>query len=140
MFPGSRRNPQFGRESLAHSLPEHGIEYIWVSELCGRRRARADSHNTGWQIEGFRAYADYMDTAAFRIALTTLEAAAATAPTAYMCTERLWWQCHRRLISDALAVRGAEVLHILDAGKSRPHQRAEFLRVDDDHLTYPDPV
>ena len=135
-FPGSRRNPQFKREELERSLPEAGIAYLWMKELGGRRRARPDSPHTAWQVEGFRAYADYMDTAAFASALEELLRLARQVPTAFMCAERLWWQCHRRLISDAAAVRGIEVVHILDARKSDQHRPTPFLRVEDGRLLY----
>jgi uncharacterized protein (DUF488 family) len=137
-FPGSRRNPQFGREQLERTLPAAGIAYTWMKGLGGRRRARADSPNTGWRIEGFRAYADYMDTPEFAAALDDLIHVARQTPTAYMCAERLWWQCHRRLLSDALTVRGFAVIHILGAGKSDPHKLTNFLRIHDGRLEYPD--
>ena len=136
-FPGSRRNPQFGREQLERSLPSNGIAYLWMKELGGRRKARPDSPHTGWRVEGFRAYADYMDTPPFATALDELQRMAREAPTAYMCAERLWWQCHRRLISDALTVREIEVLHIFDAQKSERHKPTDFLRVEGGRLLYP---
>src|SRR5262249_18803738 len=108
-----------------------------MKDLGGRRRVRPDSPNTAWRVEAFRAYADYMETEAFKAALGELMRLAREMPTAYMCAERLWWQCHRRLLSDALAVRGAEVVHILDAAKSEPHRLTEFLRVEDGRLSYP---
>ena len=114
-----------------------GIEYIWMKALGGRRKVRPDSPNTAWRVEAFRAYADYMQTDAFAAALAELLLLAPEVPTAYMCAERLWWQCHRRLLSDALAVRGADVVHILDAAKTEPHRLTEFLRVKDGHLSYP---
>jgi len=108
-----------------------------MKELGGRRKARPDSPHTGWRVEGFRAYADYMDTPPFATALDELQRMAREAPTAYMCAERLWWQCHRRLISDALTVREIEVLHILDAQKSERHKPTDFLRVEGGRLLYP---
>jgi len=135
-FPGSRRNPQFGREKLEQSLPAHGIAYLWMKDLGGRRRSRPDSPHTAWRVEGFRAYADYRETPAFAAALDELVRLAHEGATAYMCAERLWWQCHRRLLSDALTVRGFEVLHILDAQKSEQHRLTEFLRVEKGRLLY----
>jgi uncharacterized protein (DUF488 family) len=138
-FPGSRRNPQFGREELARSLPAHDIAYVWMKDLGGRRRSRPDSPHTAWRVEGFRAYADYMETPAFAAALDELvRIAQEKGPTAYMCAERLWWQCHRRLVSDALTVRGMEVIHILEAGKSEQHRLTPFLRVENGRLVYPE--
>ena len=136
-FPGSRRHPQFGRESLERTLPAAGIEYIWMKTLGGRRKVQPNSRNTAWRVEGFRAYADYMETPAFDAAIGELIRLAQEKPTAYMCAERLWWQCHRRLLSDALAVRGLDVVHILDAAKTEPHHLTEFLRVQDGQLSYP---
>ena len=132
-FPGSRRHPHFGRESLARTLP---IEYVWLKDLGGRRKPRADSPHTAWREEGFRAYADYMETPPFAAALAELMRLAQATPTAYLCAERLWWQCHRRLLSDTLAVRGVEVVHIFDAEKSEPHRLTEFLRVENGRLMY----
>lgn len=137
-FPGSRRHPQFGRQQLERTLPEHGIAYTWVRDLGGRRRPRPDSPHTGWRVEAFRAYADYMETPEFAAGLDELVRLARESPTAYMCAERLWWQCHRRLISDALTVRGMDVVHILDAQKSEPHKLTDFLRVEDGRLFYGD--
>ena len=136
-FPGSRRNPQFGREELGRSLPAHGIAYLWMKDLGGRRRSHPDSPNTAWRVEGFRAYADYMETPAFAVALDELVRLARKSAIAYMCAERLWWQCHRRLISDALTVRGLEVVHILDAAKSEQHKLTPFLTVENGRLLYP---
>ncbi|HWE25897.1 MAG TPA: DUF488 domain-containing protein [Myxococcales bacterium] len=139
-FPGSRRNPQFGSEQLQQTIPAAGITYTWMKDLGGRRRAQPDSPNTGWRVEGFRAYADYMETPQFAAALDELIRLAHDTPTAYMCAERLWWQCHRRLISDALTVRGLSVLHILDGQKSDPHKLTDFLRVEGGRLVYPAPA
>ena len=136
-FPGSRRNPQFGREQLQRTLPASGIAYVWMKDLGGRRRVHPESPNTGWRVEGFRAYADYMDTPEFAAALDELLHLSQQTPTAYMCAERLWWQCHRRLLSDALTVRGIPVIHILDAHKSEPHRPTELLRVENGRLLYP---
>jgi len=135
-FPGSRRNPQFGREALAQGLPASGIAYQWMKELGGRRRPRPDSPHTGWRVDGFRAYADYMETPEFAGGLEELAQLARDGTVAYMCAERLWWQCHRRLISDALTVRGLEVIHILDAQKADAHKLTGFLRVEKGRLLY----
>ncbi|HJZ88394.1 MAG TPA: DUF488 domain-containing protein [Polyangia bacterium] len=135
-FPGSRRHPHFGREALAASLPSLGIDYTWWPDLGGRRKVRPDSIHVGWQVAAFRAYADYMETPRFQAALDLLLRAAAQRPSAFMCAERLWWQCHRRLLSDALAVRGLAVVHILDAHKGEPHKLTPFLHVDGERLVY----
>ena len=121
-FPGSRRHPQFGREALEASLRTAGIAYHWLPELGGRRRPRPDSPHTSWRVEGFRGYADYMDTAEFRDALDRLLTLAREQPSVIMCAEALWWQCHRRLIADALLAAGHQVVHIESPAKASPHR------------------
>lgn len=135
-FPVSRRHPQFARETLAASLASAGIAYAWLPELGGRRAARTDSPNTGWRNEGFRGYADYMDTAAFQLGIARLVDLAQTRRTACMCAEHTWQQCHRGLISDYLKVAGWEVVHILARGKTESHPFTEPARVVAGALTY----
>lgn len=136
--PKSRHNPQFNADALAAALPPFGIRYSHLAQLGGLRHARRDSRNTGWQNESFRGYADYMQTEPFRRALDELMQLAATAPTAIMCAEAVWWRCHRRLVSDALAVRGVEVRHIVGDGPAERHELTEFARVGDEgQLSYP---
>jgi uncharacterized protein (DUF488 family) len=133
-YPASRRHPHFARESLAKALPAAGIAYDFRGdELGGRRQATAQSsRHPAWRDPSFRAYADYMDSPAFRAALARLEADATREPLAFMCAERLWWQCHRRLIADALALRGAEVVHLLAPAEQRPHVLHPDVRPGDD--------
>jgi uncharacterized protein (DUF488 family) len=132
-FPGSRRSPHFARASLADELPRAGIRYSFRGdELGGRRSGTPISRHPAWRDPSFRAYADHMDSAAFRDALLRLEEdAAAGPPLAFMCAETLWWQCHRRLIADALVVRGREVVHLLGPTERQPHKLHPDLRVDD---------
>jgi uncharacterized protein (DUF488 family) len=128
-FPGSRRHPQFGREALAAALPDAGVAYAWRGEtLGGRRRGQPGSRHTALRNASFAAYADHMDTAAFRTALTDLMAAADTALPAVMCAETLWWHCHRMLIADALVLRGAVVEHLLEPGVRQPHRLTAGMR------------
>ena len=116
-FPGSRRWPQFNQESLAETLGRAGVEYRWLKGLGGRRHGRrADSPHVAWTVAAFRAYADYADSAEFAEALGELMASATGARTAIMCSEGLWWQCHRRIVADHLTVRGWTVEHIMPAG------------------------
>ena len=127
-YPGSRRHPHFGRDQLAISLTERGIAYEWRGDGLGGRRPPADpTRHPEWNDAGFRGFADYMDTAPFRVALDDLLSAAAApteAPLAIMCAETLWWRCHRRLIADAAVGAGAEVVHLLGVGKRAPHPGA----------------
>jgi uncharacterized protein (DUF488 family) len=120
-FPGSRRHPQFARESLERSIADAGRAYRWMPELGGRRTARKDSVNTGWRVAAFRGYADYMETPEFQRAFDELVVLAHAKRTAVMCAEILWWQCHRRLIADQLLARGYQVVHILSADDAKPH-------------------
>lgn len=135
-YPASRRHPQFGREALAASLKEAGVQYAHFPELGGRRKPAPDSHNTAWRNEAFRGYADYMETVEFVAGVARLLETAARSRTAIMCAEAVWWRCHRSLISDFLKARGVEVLHILDAKKSEPHPYTSAARVVEGRLTY----
>jgi uncharacterized protein (DUF488 family) len=136
-YPRSRRVPQFNAEALEHSLPGFGIEYVHMRELGGRRRPRPDSSNGGWENEQFRGYADYMETEEFAAALSRLESLARERPTAIMCAEAQWWRCHRRLVSDALLVRGWRVRHLWPDGRVDDHSLTAFAVVVDGRLSYP---
>lgn len=120
-MPGSNRYPQFNQAALSTSLNAAGIEYIHMPGLGGRKRPRPDSHNTAWRNKAFMGYADYMETAEFKTAIEELEHMAAKRVVAYMCSEAVWWRCHRALVSDYLKVNGWEVLHITEIGKNTPH-------------------
>lgn len=135
-FPGSRRYPHFAGEALAESLPLHGIRYQWLPKLGGRRKAQADSPNTGWRNASFRGYADYTASAGFAEGLHALLALAARRRTALMCAEAVWWRCHRSLISDVLKLRGIEVIHIIDATHSMPHPYSAPAHIVDGKLSY----
>jgi uncharacterized protein (DUF488 family) len=134
--PRSRRNPQFNREALPGSLGAAGIDYRHFPELGGLRHPRPDSRNTAWQNDSFRGYADYMATTAFVEALGALTEWAASAPTAMMCAEAVWWRCHRRLVADALIVRGIEVRHIVGNAAPAVHELTRFARVEGESLIY----
>jgi len=120
-FPGSRRYPHFNKENLERSLTLAGIKYIHLPELGGRRKPRPDSHNTEWRNSGFQGYADYMETDEFKRAIEGLEKMAIESRKAYMCSEAVWWRCHRSLVSDYLKAKGWTVLHIMEIGKSEEH-------------------
>ena len=135
-FPGSRRYPQFNRAALAESLKEIGIEYKHEPRLGGRRKPRADSHNTAWKNASFRAYADHMESEEFRNGVKDLLELAANARVAVMCAESLWWRCHRSLISDYLKAEGHTVIHILDQNKSEEHPFTSAARIVDGSLSY----
>jgi uncharacterized protein (DUF488 family) len=135
--PGSRRNPQFRREGMAGWLPEAGIGYRWERDLGGRRKPDPASVNHVLRHPAFRGYADYMRTPGFWAALDRLLAEAAEETTAAMCSETLWWRCHRRLLADAaVLVRGASVEHLDHRGRLEPHRPTEGVRRDGDLLAY----
>jgi uncharacterized protein (DUF488 family) len=135
-FPGSRRHPHFSGPALAASLAAAGIAYTHAVDLGGRRPARKDSPNTAWRNAAFRGYADYMDTPEFERALAHLVEAAGRERLAVMCAERLWWQCHRGLIADALKCRGHDVTHILSASTAEPHPYTSAARIVNGQLSY----
>jgi len=134
--PGSRRNPHVGRDELQRWLPETGIEYRWERALGGFRKAAPDSPDVAWRNASFRGYADYMDTPAFQEALAALAAHARATPTAFMCAEGLWWQCHRGLIADRLKADGWHVLHIDPRGAVVEHPYTPAARIVDGRLDY----
>ncbi len=135
-FPGSRRFPQYGREALKATLPAIGIGYHWLPALGGRRRALPDSRNVAWRNASFRGYADYMSTPEFAHGLAQLSEMSITARTAIMCSEAVWWRCHRAMIADALCVRGVEVVHILGKTRSVVHPMTAPARIVEGALTY----
>jgi uncharacterized protein (DUF488 family) len=137
--PRSRRHPHFNREALPGSLGDAGIAYAHMAGLGGLRKPRHDSINAAWRNDGFRGYADYMQTEPFRTGLEALLDLAAEASTAIMCAEAVPWRCHRSLISDALVARGAEVRHILRAGRADAHKLTPFAKVEGTTVTYPAP-
>jgi uncharacterized protein (DUF488 family) len=136
-FPMSRRLPQFNRESLAASLGEAGIRYVWMKALGGyRKKLRGDSPNIALRNDSFRNYADYMLTGEFEAAVAELVSLAEKSLTAYMCAERVYFRCHRMLVSDWLVMQGHEVMHIDDSGPVKPHRLTGEARMVDGKLVY----
>jgi len=135
-FPGSRRYPQFNKESLSEFLSELGIKYVHAPALGGRRRSRPDSHNTAWQNASFRAYADHMETEEFEKGVASLLKLLSQDRTTIMCAESLWWRCHRSLIADYLKAKGIVVTHILDEKKTELHPFTSAVRIVNGELSY----
>jgi uncharacterized protein (DUF488 family) len=136
-FPMSRRLPHFNRESLEKTLPEAGIRYVWMRELGGRRKKiRDDSPHIALRSPSFRNYADYMLTEEFRSAIATLIKLADESRTAYMCAERVYFRCHRMMVSDWLVGHGHQVWHIDGSGPAKPHKLMAEARVLDDQIIY----
>jgi uncharacterized protein (DUF488 family) len=138
-FAASRKYPHFGQADLSESLAKAGIKYAPFPELGGRRRPRKDSTNTVWRNESFRGYADYMETGEFRAGIERLSNLAHRKRTALMCSEAVWWRCHRGLIADYLKSGGASVLHIVNAKKTEPHPYTTAARLVEGKLTYSAP-
>jgi uncharacterized protein (DUF488 family) len=136
--PGSRRAPHFSRAAMERWLPEAGIGYRWEPRLGGWRRPLPGSPNTALRNASFRGYADHMGSSDFRAALAELLAEATQARTAVMCSESLWWRCHRRLLADAaVLVGGASVIHIGHDGSISLHRPAVEASVSAGRLVYP---
>src|SRR5438309_2301859 len=134
--PGSRRHPQFGREALAHSLQQHGIEYDWRKDLGGWRKPRPGSPHVALRSAPFRGYADHMQTPEFTAELRWLIDSSRGITTAIMCAESVWWRCHRRMVADALLVRGCTVEHLLPEGRRQPHALHPSARVVGHEIVY----
>lgn len=135
--PGSRTHPHVRREALAEWLPASGIDYRWDERLGGRRRLLPDSPDVWWQVEAFRAYAAHMRTVDFLDAIAGVLAALAASTTAVMCSESLWWRCHRRLIADfATLARGTRVSHLSHDGHLADHRVAAGARLSGEVLVY----
>jgi uncharacterized protein (DUF488 family) len=121
-YPGSRRNPQYAVAAMEEWLPEHGVEYRWLSSLGGRRTPAADSPNLGLRNVQFRAYADHMLSEEFAAGVADVCALAQSRRVAVMCAESVWWRCHRRLLADHLVlVERARVEHLFHDGRLAEH-------------------
>jgi uncharacterized protein (DUF488 family) len=137
-FPGSNRFPQYNKEVLANSLQKEGIQYFHLEALGGRRNPSPHSVNTAWRVRGFRGYADYMETYDFKKAVIELEHMAASSRCAYMCTEAVWWSCHRALLSDYLKAKGWQVMHIMSKEKVQEHPYTKAATVVNGEVRYTD--
>jgi uncharacterized protein (DUF488 family) len=139
-IPMSRTNPQYNRDVLPQSLATRGISYEHLAELGGRRPRQHDvaaSLNAYWQEAGFHNYADYALGGDFKAGLTRLRALGQAQTCAIMCSEAVWWRCHRRIITDYLLAAGDEVLHILGPKHVEPATMTPAARAGPDTLTYP---
>jgi uncharacterized protein (DUF488 family) len=136
-FPGSRRNPQFGREAMQQWVPAAGLDYAWDRRLGGRRPAGPTSRHVALRHDAFRGYADHMESADFHAGVGELLVVAARRPTAVMCSESVWWRCHRRLLADHLTlVRDVPVTHLMHDGRLVPHPLTAGARLDGDTVVY----
>ena len=139
--PGSRRHPQFARAAMEEWLPGAGIGYRWDKRLGGFRKPGTDNPDVAWHEPMFRGYAEHMRGADFRDALDAVLAEAVPAAegggrqVAVMCSESLWWRCHRRLLADFVTLaRGAEVRHLMHDGGTQAHRLSPGVRLRADGL------
>ena len=140
--PRSRTNPQYNADVLGDGLAPCRIGYDRIPELGGLRGASRDvpaEVNGFWINQSFHNYADYALSDAFGDALDRLIGEAAAHPIAIMCSEAVWWRCHRRIIADYLLVRGLAVLHLMGGGRIEPARLTPAARERDGHLVYPAP-
>jgi uncharacterized protein (DUF488 family) len=135
-YPASRRLPHFNRELLSTALAAESIRYEWVEALGGRRSPAPESTSNAWRNAAFRGYADYMASDEFAVGFSTLCALASERRTAFMCSEAVWWRCHRGLIADLLRSLGVCVFHIVDSAQPAEHPWTAAARLEDGVLTY----
>jgi uncharacterized protein (DUF488 family) len=137
-IPRSRRNPDYNIETLPGLLRPAGIGHTHIAELGGRRgKSKAPTRNGFWENDAFRNYADYALTLPFREGLDRLLGLAADHRPAIMCAEALWWQCHRRIVTDHLLASGCPVIHIMGPGKAEGAVLNKGAVVADGQLLYP---
>ena len=142
--PRSKTFPWFDRACMAIALPEAQIGYRHIANLGGLRTPSKGSPNIGWKNARFQAYADYMQTNDFERGLEDLGASCKERRVCIMCSEAVWWRCHRRMIADAELARGVPVRHIMSLSQAKPHEMTGFARVvrqrgRDPIITYPAP-
>ncbi|WP_027126388.1 DUF488 family protein [Gelidibacter mesophilus] len=135
-FPGSRKFPQFNTQNLEDTLSANGIEYLHLEALGGRRKALENSKNTVWNHPSFRGYADYMETSEFDDVFKILETLASEDRCAIMCSEAVWWRCHRSMIADRLKANGWQVIHILGQKQHQEHPFTRPAKLENGQLTY----
>jgi uncharacterized protein (DUF488 family) len=139
-WPSSKSNPQFSQEALRETLQSAGIKYVWLGKELGGYRNQGlgeGSPNKAWRSKGFRNYADHTYTEEFITGIRKLLSISENEKTAYMCAERFYWRCHRRIISDYLKTKGHQITHIIDKEQTREHELTSFAKIENGKLTYP---
>lgn len=135
-WPASKRFPHFNRERLDAALESCGIEYLWRGDLGGFRKPSRESTNTGWKVETFRAYADFMLAPEFAVMMKELAMQVEQNRSALMCAEAVPWRCHRQLLADAFLVRGFSVRHIMEDSSCYEHRLPAFARPEGEKIFY----
>lgn len=136
-MPRSRTNPQFNGPELARDLKAQGLDYVHLESLTGFRKGSKLVSRNAWENKSFQAYAGYMETPDFEAGIATLMSLGAGTVAAIMCSEAVWWRCHRRMIADALVAQGWEVRHILSKRAPARHELTKIAKLDDGRVTYP---
>ncbi len=143
-FPRSRTNPQFNIETFEPALAASGMTYRHFDELGGRRPRQkniAAATNAFWENASFHNYADYALGPEFAAGLKNLLAFADEGRCCIMCSEAVWWRCHRRIITDYLEASGATVFHISADGHLDKAKLTEAARpTPNGTLLYPAPT
>ena len=135
-FPGSKKFPQYNPDNLKMSLLAEGIDYLAIEKLGGRRKVSPNSKNTIWRNPSFQGYADYMQTQDFADGIAELIKVASLKTTAIMCSEAVWWRCHRSMDADYLKSKGWEVLHIIGESQPKEHPYTAPAQIVNGQLTY----
>ena len=135
-YPGSRRYPHFNKENIVKLLAAEDINYQHIPLLGGRRKTSLQSKNKAWKNDAFRGYADYMETNEFLKGIDELTIIAAKYRTAFMCSEAVWWRCHRSMIADYLKANSWQVLHIMNDRKAEEHPFTAPAKIVDGKLSY----
>lgn len=139
-IPRSRTNPHYNLDTFPAALAHYQIAHVHLPSLGGRRSRQSSvdpSLNAYWQNQSFHNYADYAATTAFQTGLGDLLALSEKRPTAIMCSEAVWWRCHRRIISDYLLSRGRTVFHLMGAGRADDARLTPAAKQDGTKLIYP---
>ena len=138
--PRSRTNPQYNQDVLGEALAPYQVGYSRIAELGGLRGRSHDvppETNGWWENRSFHNYADYALSDSFRDGLDQLVAIGRKRRTAIMCSEAVWWRCHRRIVADYLLAHGEAVFHLMGPGKVVPAKLSEAARAGGEVLTYP---
>ena len=142
-IPRSRTNPQYNLDRLPSELAPWQIGHCYIAELGGRRSRAHEvpqELNAFWRNRSFHNYADYAWSDEFAAGMDALAAAAAARPTAIMCSEAVWWRCHRRIIADYLLANGWTVLHLMGGDRIDPARITPGAKCDQGRLAYPNPA
>ncbi|MDT9600836.1 DUF488 domain-containing protein [Sphingosinicella rhizophila] len=139
-IPRSRTNPQYNLDALPEALARWQISHTIIPELGGRRprqKGVPGDVNDYWRNRSFHNYADYAMSAEFRAGLEHLIRLSLEAPCAIMCSEAVWWRCHRRIIADYLLLQGRVVFHLMAGGRVESATITPAAMAEGEVLIYP---